>query len=142
MTAPDALAVYLDASALTKLVVEEPESAALVAFVGGRIPMSSDLALVEVPRAVRAVAARSAEPLPLRAMMERVDELFGEVGFITADVEVLADAAMLDPPALRTLDAVHIAAARSVGLGDFVTYDRRQADAAREAGLRTASPGA
>lgn len=142
MTAPDALAVYLDASALTKLVVEEPESAALVAFVGGRIPMSSDLALVEVPRAVRAVAARSAEPLPLRAMMERVDELFGEVGFITADVAVLADAAMLDPPALRTLDAVHIAAARSVGFGDFVTYDRRQADAAQEAGLRTASPGA
>lgn len=142
MSAPDALAVYLDASALTKLVVEEPESTALVAYIGGRIPMSSDLALVEVPRAVRAVAARSAEPLPLRAVMERVDELFGDVGFVAADPETLADAAMLDPATLRTLDAIHIAAARSVGFCDFVTYDRRQADAARAAGLRTASPGA
>ena len=44
---------------------------------------------------------------------------------------------------LRSLDAIHIATALAVGDRDlqFVTYDERQADAARQAGLKVVQPG-
>jgi predicted nucleic acid-binding protein len=45
-------------------------------------------------------------------------------------------------PQIRSLDAVHLATALSIGVDlDFVTYDDRQAVAAREAGLRVVQPG-
>lgn len=51
-------------------------------------------------------------------------------------------AGALAEPALRTLDAVHVAAAVDLSpLDAFVSYDERQAAAARLAGLRTVRPG-
>jgi predicted nucleic acid-binding protein len=140
--APDAVAVYLDSSALTKLVIDEPESAALVEHIGRRLPLSCDIALTEVPRAVRAVDARVSLGQPLPKVMERVDRLFEGVGFVTTETNLLAGAALLDPPTLRTLDAIHIAAAIALEFEEFVTYDMRQATGAAHAGLRPVAPGA
>lgn len=51
-------------------------------------------------------------------------------------------AGALAEPALRALDAIHVAAAIDLApIDGFVTYDERQAAAARLAGLRTISPG-
>ena len=57
------------------------------------------------------------------------------------DEQILAQAASLDPPGLRSLDAIHLATALSLdGLDALVTYDRRLSDAATDAGLAVASP--
>ena len=56
--------------------------------------------------------------------------------------EILTRAAHLEPPLLRTLDAVHLATALSLAeaLGPIVTYDLRLADAARAAGIAVLAP--
>ena len=56
--------------------------------------------------------------------------------------ELLDAAALLDPVSIRSLDAIHLATARSLGadVGVVVTYDDRMADAARGLGLEVASP--
>jgi hypothetical protein len=61
---------------------------------------------------------------------------------ITIDADILEVAALLRPLELRTLDAIHLASALSLGtdLGEVVTYDRRMQEAARALGLAVASP--
>lgn len=128
--------VYLDSSALVKLVVPERESAHLVAYLRDRSHRaSSALARVEVVRAVRVYGADAV------ARARRVlDELF----LVRLDVAMLDAAAEADPRSSRTLDAIHLGAARSLGdeLARLVTYDHRMAAAAREVGLVVDSPGA
>ena len=48
---------YVDASAIVKLVVDEPESRALRAFIDGADLVSCELVLTEVPRAIRRATA-------------------------------------------------------------------------------------
>jgi predicted nucleic acid-binding protein len=69
--------------------------------------------------------------------------LFGGMAIIGIDRTITARAAALAPPALRTLDAIHLASAMELGadLEAFVTYDRRLAEAAAAAGLPVTSPG-
>ncbi len=43
--------------------------------------------------------------------MNALDEVFGTVTFIDCDAEVLSVAATLEPPEMRTLDAIHVATA-------------------------------
>ena len=58
------------------------------------------------------------------------------------DRSLLVVAGALQEPALRALDAIHVAAAADVSPIDaFLSYDERQAAAARLAGLRTVAPG-
>jgi len=132
---------YLDASALVKLVREEPESAALRAYLDEVDLVSSELVLTEVPRAIRRAAAH--EPaLPTDLLIERTAELLEAVALLPLDRPLLAAAGALAEPALRALDAIHVAAAIDlVPIDAFVSYDERQSAAARLAGLRTAAPG-
>ncbi len=133
---------YADASALVKLVRDEPESAALRAYLGDADVVSSDLVLAEVPRAIRRAAARDPR-LAERILLARAGELLDAVALLPIDRAVLLAAGALAEPALRALDAIHVAAAVDLSpLDAFVTYDERQAAAARLAGLRTVSPGA
>jgi hypothetical protein len=75
-------------------------------------------------------------------LLERTEDLIGGLALRPVDRDLLAAAGALAEPALRTLDAIHIAAAASLGpVEAFVTYDVRQAAAARLAGLRTVAPG-
>jgi len=128
--------IYLDASALVKLVAPEAESAAMASFVAAhRSQSTSVVGLVEVRRAaVRRPGVTD----------ERVGDVLVRVIGIAFDPEVAAAAATIGPPTLRTLDAIHLASAAALGadLEALVTYDRRLADAARALGMPVASPGA
>lgn len=132
---------YADASALVKLVQEEAESAALRAYLADADLVSSELVLTEIPRAVRRAVAR--EPtLPLGLLLDRTGELIDAVALRPLDRALLAGAGALAEPSLRALDAIHVVSAVDLDpLDAFVTYDERQAAAARLAGLRTMAPG-
>ena len=127
--------VYLDSSALVKLLWEEPESAGLARYLGGREQrVSSALARVEVFRALR--RENVAE-----AIRQRAELILGSLALVPLDAPVLKEAANLTPRTLRTLDSLHLATALSLdGLESFVTYDRRLAAAATEAGLPVEFP--
>lgn len=132
---------YADSSALVKLVREEPESDALRAFVGDGDILSCELVLAEVPRAIRGAEARDPR-LPLDVLTARAGDLLDALALLPLDRGLLEAAGALDEPALRALDAIHVAAAVDVSpINAFVTYDERQAAAARLAGLRTVKPG-
>jgi predicted nucleic acid-binding protein len=132
---------YADSSALVKLIREETESDALRTYLRGADLVSSELVLTEIPRAVRRAAAQ--EPaLPLGLLLERAGELIDALALRPIDRALLADAGALTEPALRALDAIHVASAVDLdSIEAFVTYDERQAAAARLAGLRTRAPG-
>jgi uncharacterized protein len=132
---------YADASALVKLVRDEAESDALRAYLEGADLVSSELVLTEVPRAVRRAAALDPD-LPLDLLLDRTGQLLDAVALATLARALLAGAGALAEPALRALDAIHVATAVDLHpLDAFVTYDERQAAAARLAGLRTTAPG-
>ena len=133
---------YADASALVKLVRDEAESDALRVYLEGADLVSSELTLAEVPRAVRRAAALDSE-MPLDLLLDRTGQLLDAVALAPLDRALLAGAGALAEPALRALDAIHVATAVDLHPIDaFVTYDERQAAAARLAGLRTTAPGA
>lgn len=133
---------YADASALVKLVRREPETGALQRYLADADLISSELCLAEVPRAIRRAAGFD-PGLDPKALLGRASELLDAVALLPVDRDGLLAAGALDEPALRTLDAIHVAAAIDVSPVDaFVTYDERQAAAARLAGLRTVAPGA
>lgn len=125
--------LYLDASALTKLVVEEPETAALHDLVRGRRLASSRVAVVEVLKAV-ARANPDADPQAVLALLS----------FVELDADLARIAGSTGGAELRALDAIHVASALRLGseVDAFVTYDSRQAAAARAAGLRVDALGA
>jgi predicted nucleic acid-binding protein len=131
---------YLDASAVVKLVREEAESAALHLFLDGADLVSSELVLTEVPRAVHR-AAFDDPRLSTDVLMARTDEVLTALALVPVDRAVLMAAGAFAEPVLRALDAVHIASAVDVApIDGLVTYDDRQAAAARLAGLRTVAP--
>jgi predicted nucleic acid-binding protein len=126
--------VYLDSSALVKLVVAEDESAALRRYLRRHLSRASCvLARVEVLRAVRPHGT---------AALTRARRLLRRLDLVQLDEELLDDAAMLDAGVLRSLDAVHLAAARVFGdeLTAVVTYDERMADAAKRLQLPVEAP--
>lgn len=131
---------YADTSALVKLVRREPESEALLAFLDDADAVSCELVLTEMPRAIRRAVAR--EPsLPLDGLMARATEVLEAVALVPVDRALLLAAGAITEPALRALDAIHVAAAAAVSPVDaFVSYDERQSAAARLAGLRTVAP--
>lgn len=129
--------LYLDSSALVKLVKREAESEALRRFLrrhraDGRV--TSTLARVELVRAVGAGG-----PLAIahaRRQLARIDQ-------INLDRDLLDAAATLTPTTVvRSLDAIHLAAARSIGseLRSVLTYDPRMQDAATALGMATDAP--
>lgn len=133
---------YADASALVKLVRDEPESCALRLFLEGADVVTCELVLTEVPRAVRRAVARDPS-LPRDVLLARAGELLDALALLPLDHGLLAAAGALDEPALRALDAIHVAAAVALTPIDaFVSYDERQGAAGRLAGLRTIAPGA
>jgi predicted nucleic acid-binding protein len=132
--------LYADASALVKLVRDEAESAALRAYLRDADLVSSELVLTEIPRAVRRAATLEPD-LPLNLLLERAGAVIEALALRPIDRALLSGAGALAEPALRALDAIHVASAVQLDPIDaFVTYDERQAAAARLAGLRTMAP--
>lgn len=130
--------IYLDSSALLKLLYEERESAALEGWISARAGtpvVSSDLAKVEVLRACRRI---DADALP------EARALLAEVNLIPLSRDVVDEAAEVGDDVLRSLDAIHLASAMSIrsDLSAFIAYDRRLAEAAAAASLELLRPGA
>jgi predicted nucleic acid-binding protein len=133
--------IYLDSSAVVKLVRREPGTAELVAWLNSRpgVPLAtSALVEVEVPRALRRVA-----PMALSGVPSALARLYR----VEMDATVRATAAAYPEPLLRSLDAVHLATAQilaseaSGAFDTFVTYDPRLREGAVAIGLPVESPG-
>jgi uncharacterized protein len=129
---------YLDASAIVKLATDEPESVALRSWLEERSwLLTNRISTVEVARAIGRKGGRSAE-----RGRSAVRDAFAIVAVAELDPAIASRAADLRHPALRALDAIHLATALAIGdeVSAFVTYDGRLADAARAAGLEVAAP--
>jgi uncharacterized protein len=127
--------LYLDSSALVKLVVEEAETRALEALVAtSSAAVSSVIAAIEVPRVARRTGVLEVEA--------RADRLVARLDLLELTDAIVTSSASLDPPALRTLDAIHLASALSLGseLAGMAVYDDRLSAACRAAGLNVVSP--
>jgi predicted nucleic acid-binding protein len=129
--------IYLDSSALVKLVKREAESNSLRQFLqrhGSDRRVTSALARVEVVRAL--AGGGPAAVAHARRQLARLDQINLHSGLFDA-------AAILSPSALlRSLDAIHLASARTMGadLRAVVTYDQRMNDAAVALGLAVEAP--
>jgi predicted nucleic acid-binding protein len=141
--------IYFDTCALIKLIRADGDSPALGAFIDSRPGtrwLSSELARAELARAVRRVNHDThgavLDEKKLRAELGYVDRLWERLDLVPVSTRVLADAAAFEQPFLRTLDAIHLAAAASAraSLSAFVTYDKKLAQAARDARLPVLSP--
>lgn len=131
------LPVYLDTSAIVKLVVAERETNALLSALG-RWPdrVSAALARTELHRALRRAGAT-------KAAHTRADAVLDGLVLLRIDEPVLARAASFKSSQLRALDAIHLAAALSLGENPdaFITYDARLARAAQSEHLPVLHPG-
>ena len=125
---------YLDSSAFLKLVRAEDETAALVRWVGDREVCSCDLLRTEVRRAL--ADEGGAVRLLLKGMLLRTPLIR-----LTPDVFDAAGDLQTGGP-VRSLDAIHLAAARRLGpdLEGIATYDKRMAAAAVDLGHTVAAP--
>jgi len=133
--------VYVDSSALIKRVVAEPESEGLDLALAGHVAdqdvlVSSSLAWVEVERALRSIVSADlrfdvgeSARVAMSGIAERV---------IGADVVSLAR--RIEPPVLRTLDAIHLATAVLLDADLVITYDDRLTAAAHRNSLDVAAP--
>jgi predicted nucleic acid-binding protein len=129
--------LYLDASALVKLVAAEPETPALLSLLREQPDrISSALSIVELHRALRRAGAPPAEH-------RRAAEVLSRIALLRIDDAILGQAARLAPADLRSLDAIHLATALSVAddLAGFVAYDQRLSMAATRQRLRVLTPG-
>ena len=126
---------YFDSSAIAKLVVNEAESGPLRDLASPEdLWMTCDLARTEVMRSVTRRESLSAADVLVQLQRFRI---------ISLDRDVYEMAGRIQPARLRSLDAIHVAAALSLGsdLTALVTYDARMAEAARLNGLAVLSPG-
>lgn len=133
--------IYLDTSALTKLLLAEAETPDLRSWLveqrdhGEDHAVTSALGRVELMRAV----ARLEEP----GLHERALYLLDGLDILPLTGAVIALAETIGPAHLRSLDAIHLASAAQIRreLTTFVTYDHRLLEGCRAVGLDTASPG-
>jgi predicted nucleic acid-binding protein len=127
--------LYLDSSAIVKLLQREAETAALQVYLSSRGPqVSSVISRVETRRAVARFNWATLPPFA---------EVFGRLDFVELTPAIRERASTLEPTLMRTLDAIQIATALSIrdDLDALVTYDGRMLEAAAFHGLPTESPG-
>jgi predicted nucleic acid-binding protein len=127
---------YVDTSAVIKLLAEETHSRAFAAFYDAHADaewVSSALLRVEATRAVMRAAP---------ALLPDVRDLLSAFSYIAIDNDIVEGAVNEPDRGLRSLDAIHLATARVLGpdLDAVVSYDDRLVEAAKQAGLTTASP--
>jgi uncharacterized protein len=127
-------ATYLDSSAIVKLAVREPETAALRRWLRGkRSLVTSALARTEVARALLPHGADA---------VGRGADVLSRLEVVRLSDRILTTAGALFPTYLRTLDAIHVATALELGsdLARMCTYDARLAAVAAERGWSVVAP--
>jgi predicted nucleic acid-binding protein len=125
--------VYVDASALLKVYLDEPESSDAVSLVRGALePATARIARVEVRRRLAIEFAGD----ELAAIREDFEHDWETLRIIEVDERVCERAAdIAETTGVRSLDALHLGAAEPLlGAVPFLTYDRRQAEVARQLG--------
>jgi predicted nucleic acid-binding protein len=132
--------IYIDSSAALKRTLPEREARQLAhAFAdagsAGHTLVTSTLARVEVSRALRRREHELA--VSVSVGFQQAMQGIGQAP-MTAVVAELARA--MDPPLLRSLDAIHLATAVAVGADELWTYDARLAEAAGTAGMAVRFP--
>lgn len=129
------MAYYLDTSAAVKLVLNEAGSSALSAWTAEHADdiVSSDLLRTELLRATRRGAPEQ---------MQRAREVLDSVTLLRLPPSAFERAAGLDPPALRSTDALHLAVALELGdeLDGIVGYDDRLTASAELHGIAVIAP--
>jgi predicted nucleic acid-binding protein len=126
--------LYLDSSAIVKLVVPEVESAALrQSLRSWPERVSSVVARIEVERVGRRIGGGA---------VRRARSVLSRLALVAVDPQVVEGAARAEPAELRTLDAIHLATVLSLGndLGALCAYDSRLAEAAASAGIEVIAP--
>jgi predicted nucleic acid-binding protein len=126
--------LYLDSSAIVKLVVPEAESAALRRSLRSWPErVSSVVARIEVERVARRIGGGA---------VRRARSVLTRLALVELDPEVVDRAAKAEPAELRTLDSIHLATALSLGndLGALCAYDFRLAEAAASGGIEVIAP--
>lgn len=126
---------YLDASAVVKLLMQEPETAALRRRLQ-TWPKRASAALLRVE------LLRTVKRAGLPRLLADARRQLASIHLIRLDDELLDRAAELEPPSMRSLDAIHLAAAVGLGsdLAAVVTYDARMSSAAQALGLPVIGP--
>ena len=126
--------VYVDTSALARVILEEPCSGAILRDLD-RFDQSvtSRLLAVELRRVGRRGDA-----------VKAAEQLLSQLSLIPVDEDVLAVAEAIEPATVGTLDAIHLATALRLAEADeldaLMTYDKQLANAAREHGIEVLSP--
>ncbi len=128
--------IYIDTSALVKLLFDEPESTALIDWLNQKteVPkVSSELCTIELLRTCQRIDG---------TLVDDARRLLDGVDLLPIDHVIVERAAVLAPHELRSLDAIHLASALSLieDLTDFVAYDVRLCSAAKQVGLPVVSP--
>lgn len=138
--------LYLDTSALTKLVVDEWETDALRSYLAGRRAhrlVASALARTELRRAVLRLGHRhDVTRAQAQGAAQEAEALLPRVDLVRVGAFVLDRAGRQPPPLLRSLDAIHLATALALGpdLEAVIAYDQRLAAASWDAGLTVVAP--
>ncbi|MCY3862625.1 MAG: type II toxin-antitoxin system VapC family toxin [bacterium] len=131
------MAFYVDTSALVKLVAAEPETPGFQSWRAQqhRDLVAGDLVRTELLRAARRLTS---------AHVLAATEVLASVRLVRIGEHIFEQAGHLDPPSLRSLDAIHLASALDLGrdLEGIVTYDNKLAEAARQNHIPIISPGA
>lgn len=130
--------IYLDSSALLKLLFEEDESEALEQWLvsGDGLPkVSSQLSTVELIRACRRID---------ETVVPNARQLLAGIDLVPITAAIIERASTVSNPVVRSLDAIHLASAMSLGteLSGFVVYDLRLQSAAEAERLQVVAPGA
>ncbi len=128
--------IYLDSSALVKLAVTEPESAALTSYLAARAEQAMVSSAVHRAEVLRAIWRAEPGALP------RAQRIIRRISLVSLSHELLDNAGTVAPAALPVSAAIHLAAALTIrrDLTAFVCYDRPLAAAAEAAGLPVAAP--
>lgn len=128
------MTVYLDTSAAAKLVVEEPESDALAAYLDDLGPEDDLLSSALLETELRRLGVR------LDVAQSAITDVLTRVDLVEPDRALFLAAGLLPGTSLRSLDALHLATALRVDADLLVAYDRRLLEAAKSVGLATLSP--
>jgi predicted nucleic acid-binding protein len=127
--------IYLDASALVTLIAERPGVVDLESYLQGQRDADLATSTVGLIETVRNCDSMGSFPNLMAQLLRDYDELQ-----LTTEIR---DRAADLPGGLKTLDAIHVATAESLGeeLTALVAYDRQLVTVARSRGLPVASPG-
>ncbi|WP_322751421.1 MULTISPECIES: type II toxin-antitoxin system VapC family toxin [unclassified Frankia] len=136
--------IYLDTSAVVKLLRRETETDALVKHLDAHPDhnlLTSALTTVEATRALTAIGAADVAARAIRRS-DHIEIGDSTIPAVSVTATVLDLARTVPPAVLRSLDAIHLATALLAGddLHHLITYDKRMIAAAEAVGLRTSTP--